>query len=119
MHAKGDPNTKLKYYFYELVEEMYARGITFAPITLNDSLGKKFVKAGDKLIRPPFCAIPGVSEANGIDIENARNEGEFKNRDDFMKRTGVGQSVTQKILDYGGILDDLPESAQINFFDLL
>ena len=119
MHAKGDPNTKLKYYFYELVEEMYARGIKFAPITLNDSLGKKFTKAGDKLIRPPFCAIAGVSEANGLDIENARKEGEFKNRDDFMKRTGVGQSVTQKLIDYGGILDDLPESAQINFFDLL
>ena len=119
MHAKGDPNTKLKYYFYELVEEMYARGITFAPITLNDSLGKKFAKAGDKLIRPPFCAIAGVSEANGIDIENARKDGEFKNRDDFMKRTGVGQSVTQKLLDYGGILDDLPESAQLNLFDFL
>jgi len=119
MHAKGDPNTKLKYYFYELVEEMYARGITFAPITLNDSLGKKFTKAGDKLIRPPFCAISGVSEANGIDIENARKDGEFKNRDDFMNRTGVGQSVTQKLLDYGGILDDLPESAQLNLFDLL
>lgn len=119
MHAKGDPNTKLKYYFYELVEEMYARGIRFAPITLNDSLGKKFTKAGDKLIRPPFCAIAGVSEANGIDIENARKDGEFKNRDDFMKRTGVGQSVTQKLLDYGGILDDLPESAQLNLFDFL
>ncbi len=119
MHAKGDPNTKLKYYFYELVEEMYARGIKFAPITLNDSLGKKFTKAGDKLIRPPFCAIAGVSEANGLDIENARKDGEFKNRDDFMKRTGVGQSVTQKLLDYGGILDDLPESAQINLFDML
>ena len=119
MHAKGDPNTKLKYYFYELVEEMYARGITFAPITLNDSLGKKFAKAGDKLIRPPFCAIAGVSEANGLDIENARKDGEFKNRDDFMKRTGVGQSVTQKLLDYGGILDDLPESAQMNLFDFL
>ena len=119
MHAKGDPNTKLKYYFYELIEEMYARGITFAPITLKDSMGKKFTKAGDKLIRPPFCAIAGVSEANGIDIENARKDGEFKNRDEFMKRTGVGQSVVQKLLDYGGILDDLPESAQINLFDLL
>ncbi|MBR4949118.1 MAG: PolC-type DNA polymerase III [Clostridiales bacterium] len=119
MHAKGDPNTKLKYYFYELVEEMYARGIKFAPITLNDSLGKKFTKAGDKLIRPPFCAIAGVSEANGLDIENARKDGEFKNRDDFMKRTGIGQSVTQKLLDYGGILDDLPESAQMNLFDML
>lgn len=119
MHAKGDPNTKLKYYFYELVEEMYARGITFAPITLNDSLGKKFSKAGPKLIRPPFCAIPAVSPANGEAIEKARAEAPFKNRDDFMKRTGVGQSVTQKLLDYGGILDDLPESAQINLFDLM
>ena len=45
MHAKGDPNTKLKYYFYELVEEMYARGITFAPITLEDSLGTKFARS--------------------------------------------------------------------------
>ena len=119
MHAKGDPNTKLKYYFYELVEEMYARGITFAPITLNESLGTKFAKAGPKLIRPPFCAITAVSPANGEAIERARAEAPFKNRDDFMKRTGVGQSVTQKLLDYGGILDDLPESAQINLFDLM
>ena len=119
MHAKGDPNTKLKYYFYELVEEMYARGITFAPITLEDSLGTKFAKAGDKLIRPPFCAISAVSPANGEAIERARADGPFKNREDFMNRTKVGQSVTQKLIDYGGILDDLPESAQINLFDLL
>ena len=118
MHAKGDPNTKLKYYFYELVEEMYARGITFAPITLEDSLGTKFAKAGPKLIRPPFCAIPAVSPANGEAIERARADGPFKNRDDFMKRTGVGQSVTEKLVAYGGILDDLPESAQMNLFDL-
>ena len=119
MHAKGDPNTKLKYYFYELVEEMYARGITFAPITLEDSLGTKFAKAGPKLIRPPFCAIPSVSPANGEAIEKARAEGPFKNRDDFMKRTGLGQAVTEKLLAYGGILDDLPESAQMNLFDLM
>ena len=66
-----------------------------------------------------FCAIPAVSPANGEAIEKARAEAPFKNRDDFMKRTGVGQSVTQKLLDYGGILDDLPESAQINLFDLM
>jgi DNA polymerase III alpha subunit (gram-positive type) len=118
MHAKGDPNTKLKYYFYELVEEMYARGITFAPITLEDSLGTKFAKAGPKLIRPPFCAIPNVSPANGEAIEKARADGPFKNREDFMKRTGVGQAVTDKLVAYGGILDDLPESAQMNLFDL-
>ena len=57
MHAKGDPNTKLKYYFYELVEEMYARGITFDPITLEDSMGTKFKKSGPKKIRYPAMAI--------------------------------------------------------------
>ena len=28
----------------------------------------------------------------------------------------MGQSVTEKLLAYGGILDDLPESAQIDLF---
>ena len=59
------------------------------------------------------------SKAAAEAAEKAREEAPFKNRDDFMKRTGVGQSVTQKLLDYGGILDDLPESAQINLFDLM
>lgn len=119
MHNKPNPNQKLEYYLYELVEEMYARGITFAPISLDESLGTRFSKAGDKLIRPPFSAINSVSPANGIAIENARKDGEFKSRDEFMKRTGVGQSVTEKLMEYGGILNHLPESAQMNLFDFL
>ena len=35
-----------------------------------------------------------------------------------MKRTGLGQSVTDKLQSYGGILDGLPESAQMSLEDL-
>ena len=77
----------------------------------------------ENAVYPTFYGVhaTGVENiiTNGEAIEKARAEAPFKNRDDFMKRTGVGQSVTQKFLDYGGILDDLPESAQINLFDLM
>ena len=120
MHREKNPNpnTKLEYYLCELVEEMYARGIKFAPITLEDSDGKRFKKVGKGLIRPPFWAIDSVSEGNGIAICKAREEGPFKNREDFTRRTGVGQAVTNTLLAYGGILDDLPESSQMRLEDL-
>ncbi|MCR4689173.1 MAG: PolC-type DNA polymerase III [Saccharofermentans sp.] len=119
MRTSDNPNTKNEYYLCELVEEMYARGITFAPISLTESDGKRFKKVSKGVIIPPFSAIDSVSEGNGKAICEAREEGPFKNREDFMLRTGVGQAVTQKLLSYGGILDDLPESAQIDLFSLL
>lgn len=120
MHKEKNPNpnTKNEYYLCELVEEMYARGIKFAPVSITDSDGKRFKKIDKGIILPPFCAIDAVSEANGNAICKARADGPFKTRDEFMRRTGVGQAVTQRLLDYGGIIDDLPESAQINLFDL-
>ena len=120
MHREKNPNpnTKNEYYLCELVEEMYARGITFAPISLDDSDGKRFKKVEKGIILPPFSAIDSVSEANGNSICKAREDGPFKNREDFMRRTGVGQAVTNTLLEYGGILDGLPESAQMNLFDL-
>lgn len=120
MHKEKNPNpnTKNEYYLCELVEEMYARGIKFAPVSIDESDGKRFKKIDKGLILPPFCAIDAVSESNGLAICKAREDGPFKTREEFMRRTGVGQAVTQRLLDYGGILDDLPESAQMNLFDL-
>ncbi len=119
MRNSDNPNTKNEFYLCELVEEMYARGITFAPISLTESDGVRFKKVAKGVILPPFSAIDSVSGANGKAICKAREEGPFKNREDFTIRTGVGQSVTQKLLSYGGILDDLPESAQMDLFSLL
>ena len=98
---------------------MYARGITFAPISLSESMGRDFKKKEKGVIIPPFNAINDISESMGIAIEEARAEGEFKNRDDFARRTGLGSSAIEKLAAYGGILDGLPESAQVSLEDLL
>ena len=117
---KHDDNPKIKdeALLCELVEEMYDRGISFVPITLDGSDGKKFLKVDDKHIRPPFAAINSISESMGIGIADAREQEPFKNREDFTNRSGIGQAATQVILDYGGIINDLPESAQMSMFDL-
>ncbi len=119
MRSNDNPNVKNEFYLCEIVEEMYARNIVFDPVSLYESDATRFVKVSKGHIRPPFCAIESISAANGIAICDARRNGPFRNREEFMNRTGIGQSGTQKLLDYGGIIDDLPESAQINMFDIL
>ncbi|MBO4408772.1 MAG: PolC-type DNA polymerase III [Clostridiales bacterium] len=119
MRQDDNPKIKSEFYLCEIVEEMYARDITFAPIDLYDSEAVRFKKIGKGLIRPPFKAIDSISDSMAEQIVQARNSGgEFRNREEFTQRTGIGQSATQKLLDYGGIIDDLPESAQVTLFDL-
>lgn len=117
--ARNNPKVKSEIALCEIVEEMYARGITFAPISLSESMGRDFKKKEKGVIIPPFNAINDISESMGIAIEEARAEGEFKNRDDFARRTGLGSSAIEKLAAYGGILDGLPESAQVSLEDLL
>jgi DNA polymerase III alpha subunit (gram-positive type) len=119
MRQDDNPKVKSEFYLCEIVEEMYARGIDFAPIDLYDSEAVRFKKIGKGLIRPPFKAIDSISDSMAEQIVQARDSGgEFRNREEFIQRTGIGQSATQKLLEYGGILDDLPESAQVTLFDL-
>ena len=116
--ARNNPKVKSEIALCEIVEEMYARGITFAPISLEESMGMRFVKKEKGVIIPPFNAINEISESMGLGIENARKDGPFKNREDFATRSGIGTSAVEKLVAYGGILDDLPESAQVDMFDM-
>ena len=81
-------------------------------------MGERFVKRSKGVIVPPFNAIRDISASMGIAIEEARKDGPFKNRDDFARRAGLGSSSVDKLIQYGGILDDLPESAQVDMFDM-
>lgn len=115
-----DPNPKLKseYYLCEIVEEMYHRGIEFLPIDINTSHAVNFVKVAPGKILPPLSAIDTISENMAEGITKARDEAPFANREDLMTRGGIGKSAMQKLADYG-LLDGMPESAQIDIFSLL
>lgn len=118
MHRKDDPKTKSEFYLCEIVEEMFHRGITFAPIDINLSDATKFVKVEKGVIRPPFNVIEKISDSIAEKIVKARDEAPFANRDDLLTRSGIGKSSLEVLANYG-LLDGMPESSQVNIFDLL
>lgn len=113
------PKEKNTYYILELVEEMYNRGLRFAPIDLLTSEATKFMPLSANEIRPPFNVIPGFSSSMAKALVETRTVGgPFNNREELGRRAQLGP-VAIKSLAEAGVLDKLPESAQMSFFDLL
>ena len=101
----------------EVVNEMYARGISLLPVDLYKSDATKFVEE-DGAIRPPLNAINGVSDAVGQAIVDARKSGgPFISSEDLMRRAKIGKSVVEKLKEYN-VLEEIPDTNQITFFDL-
>jgi DNA polymerase-3 subunit alpha (Gram-positive type) len=62
--------------------------------------------------------MPGVSASLAESIVAARADGPFVSRDDLMRRTSAGQSAIDTLA-AAGCLAGLPESAQLDLFNLL
>jgi DNA polymerase III alpha subunit (gram-positive type) len=112
------PNEKAQYYLCEIVEEMYARGITFEPYDILKSDAVRFKKVAKGRILPPLNAIPTISDAIAQSICAAREEGPFKTRDELLRRSGIGPTAMAKIVSTGCI-DHFPESSQIDLFSFM
>lgn len=112
------PNEKALFYLCELVEEMYLRGITFAPYSITESDAYRFKKIAKGVILPPLNAIPSISKAMAESIVKARKDGPFQTREDLARRSLIGPSAMKKLVE-SKVLDDLPESNQIDLFSLM
>ncbi|MDI9471092.1 MAG: PolC-type DNA polymerase III [Bacillota bacterium] len=106
-----------QYNLFELCEEIRVRGIRFLPVDLEHSLADRFSAETPDAVRPPFCAIAGISRAMGEAIVAARADGPFDTQENLRRRTGLGPAALQALAERG-ILDGLPESDQMSFFDL-
>ncbi len=100
-----------------IVQEMYARGITFTPIDIYSADAYRFRIVGDKIM-PSFKSIDGMGDmaANGA-VEAAKN-GKFLSRDDFKVRSKVSSTVVDTMARLG-LLGDLPQSNQMSLLDFL
>lgn len=99
----------------ELVMEMYARGIKFAPVDLYQSDSVKFWLDEEKRLIPPFASISGVGESAAQNIVTAREQGEFLSIEDLQKRARLSSTVIE-VLERLGCLKGLPESNQLALF---
>ncbi len=119
LNALNNPTQKEKNLvtILEVVNEMYARGISLLPVDLYKSHATKFVEE-DGAIRPPLNAINGVSDAVGQAIVEARmSGGPFISSEDLMRRAKIGKAVVDKLREYD-VLAEIPDTNQITFFDL-
>ena len=114
---KMSANEKSLYTILEICLEMYERGITFLPVDLYKSHARKFQKVGDAIL-PPLNAFAGVGDAAADAMMEAAKAGPFLSQEDLKIRAGVNKAVLE-VLGENGVLKDLPESSQMNFFDMI
>ena len=98
-----------------VVEEMYERGIEFAPIDIFTAKSRLFQVVGDKIM-PSLKSIDGMGEKAADAVVEAAKDGPFLSRDDFRDRTKCPQGVIDTLNELG-LLGEIPESNQISLFD--
>jgi DNA polymerase-3 subunit alpha (Gram-positive type) len=95
------------------------RGFEFAPIDLYESDSIKFKITEDGRLRPPFVSISGLGETAAEDLGRVGQSGQK-----FISVQELGRAcpkVSQshlEILKSMGALGDMPETSQINLFEM-
>ncbi len=102
----------------KICEEMYARGIEFAPLDIYKAKAKDFTITEDRKIMPSFTSMAGLGEAVAQGIEDGARGGHYLSKDDFMNRTHCPKGFVDKFSELG-LLGDIPSSNQMSIFDLL
>ncbi|MDY4975574.1 MAG: PolC-type DNA polymerase III [Clostridia bacterium] len=99
----------------EMCIEMYARGITFLPISLEVSDGVRFKPEGEGKIRPSLNALNGLGDNAAKAIIAAREEEPFFSVEDLQTRAKLTKTVVEALRNQG-CLDGMDESSQMTFF---
>ncbi|AHB36552.1 PolC-type DNA polymerase III [Spiroplasma apis] len=104
---------------FEVLLEMYARGITMENINFNISDGMRFKtvinqETGKKILYPPFNVIDSLGEAVANSIVNARKIRQITSVNDLKQRTQVTQTQLQ-IFAKLKITDNLKDDEQLAF----
>ncbi|MGP4040261.1 PolC-type DNA polymerase III [Gracilibacillus sp. D59] len=98
----------------ELALEMNERGYHFQKVDLYRSSATEFLVDGDSLI-PPFNAVDGLGTNAAINIEKAREDGEFLSKEDLRERSRISKTVLE-YLDQHGCLEGMAEKNQLSLF---
>ncbi len=97
-----------------IVQEMYARGISFMPIDLYLVDATKF-QILDNKIMPSLSTIQGLGEKAALNIVESRQQGEFVSIDDLRIRGKLTKTVIE-IMKQNGILEGMSDTNQLSLF---
>lgn len=100
----------------EICIEMYCRGFKFTNIDLYKSHATNFIIT-EEGIRPSLNALSGLGENVARAIMEERENGEFKDIEDFKARTGASKTIIE-LLEKNGCFDGWAESEQVNLWEI-
>ena len=98
----------------EVAYEMYARGYSFEPARFGISDALKFKEHNGKVLLP-FNAIEGMGEGAAKALAEGYEERPYETVEDVCDRGRVNKTVLEELRRHG-VLEGLPETAQISFF---
>ena len=98
----------------EVAYEMYARGYEFAPARLGISDALKFNTYEGKVLLP-FVAISGMGEGAAKALAEGYAEHPYETVEEVCERGHINKTVLEELRQHG-VLEGLPETAQITFF---
>ncbi len=101
----------------KIVQEMYARGFEFMPIDIYKASADRF-QIIDGKIMPSFGSLAGMGPSAAIALEEAAKKGPFTSKDDIRARGKVSKTILDE-MGALGILGDLPDTNQYDFFNML
>ena len=116
LEAKQSLNVKEKQelFLYEILIEMYYRGIELEMVDIYKSDAQKFIIDNGK-IRMPLSAVDGLGENVAIAIEKERSVHEFSSVEDLKRRTKITKTVIS-IMDMFDCFDKMEETDQMTLF---
>ena len=121
MHRRGDltANEEDLLVTLEAVYEFNMRGFRFAPIDLYESDAIKFKITDDGCLRPPFVSISGLGDSAAQDLAACREGGaRFISVEELGRACPKVSQTHLETLKRLGALGDMPETSQINLFEL-
>lgn len=101
----------------EVAYEMYSRGYSFMPARLGISDATKF-KVHDGKVILPFVAISGMGEGAAKAFAKAYDEKPFETVEEIGERGKVNKSAIEELRKHG-VLEGMPETAQISIFQFI
>ncbi|MBQ9155926.1 MAG: PolC-type DNA polymerase III [Eubacterium sp.] len=97
-----------------IVQEMYARGISFVPIDIYKAKARECLIIDETHIMPPISSVEGLGDKACEQVEEAARRGSFTSLDNFREQAKVSKTNVEKMVELG-ILKGLPESDQLTF----
>ena len=99
---------------FQMVTEMYARGLKFLPVDLFKSDAFAFKPENGK-IRMPFTALGGLGEKAAEKIVEVRDRENLLSIEELQMKAGLSKAVID-LLRKNGAFGDLTETSQLSFF---